>query len=78
MKMLFITTNRIEKEIFSTKILASLLGNGMWTPTIKTFDALISAPNNDYRTTGSLMKILTIEAIKKTVITVMAPNLGSY
>jgi len=77
MKMLFITTNRIENEILSTKILASLLDNGMWTPTIKTVDALVSAPNNDYRTTGALMKNLTIKAIKKSVITVMAPNLGS-
>jgi len=64
MKMLFITTNCIENEILSTKILASLLDNGMWTPTIETFDTLVSTPNNDYRTTGSLMKNLTVEVKK--------------
>lgn len=39
--------------------------NTAWVRTIETYDELISAPNYDHRTTGSLMNSLTVETVEE-------------
>lgn len=39
--------------------------NAAWVRTIETYDELISIPNYDHRTTGSLMNSLTVETVEE-------------